>query len=234
MELEERRRREFKDQLDSRRQVMFIPHDEDFVPSATLPRMQTGASTGDVRSELCSRGSRHAFTAPSRRSASATQLSRASASGRQVTGSVGQASRSSFKSHRSAEISLHELQKQAADQEILNVRSALQEFRDLKDRRRTQSPGHLLHLSTLNMGCPQNLVTQQQRALTLPINMAVQPKWSTELKRMNDKIGERLRWERKISAAQPGSLCPERWFMPKQTYKSNPPTPAVRPDKTPK
>lgn len=235
LQLEERRQREFKDQVESRRQVLVIPHeDEDSRrPPGYLPRIATGASVAeDARSELRSAASRslRSATAPSRRSASATQLSRASASGRQITGSVGHASRCSYRSHRSSEISLHELQKEVAQQEVANIRSALADFKRLKDRARVQSPGHAVHSSVINMGCPQNLVTQQQRTLTLPISMAVNPKWSTDLKRMNDKIGDRMNWERKISGALTGAMCPEKWFMPPQDYPSNPVTPLSPPD----
>merc|ERR1712224_42560 len=109
-------------------------------------------------------------------------------------------------------------QTRRANQEVANVRSALEEFYYQRERRKVQSPGHHLHVSSLNMGCPNfNLKTQQQRTLELPISMCVDPKWSSQLKRMNDKIGERLNWEKKISAAITGSVCPERYFMPPQT-----------------
>mmetsp|Transcript_37950 Transcript_37950/g.60113 ORF Transcript_37950/g.60113 Transcript_37950/m.60113 type:complete len:243 (+) Transcript_37950:65-793(+) len=228
VQLEERRRREFNDQMDNRRQVLILPDDSELAQPGSLPRIQTGLSCD--RRAIYNSGSLRSTTAASRRVGSAPQLSRASASGRQVTGaSMGLTSHASYKS-RNSEISYYELQKDAAQKEISDLRSALSDFRQLKDRRKTQSPGHLLHVSCLQMGVPQDLVTQQHRALALPVSMAVQPKWSTELKRMNDKIGERLRWEKKISGTVTGSVCPERWFMPRQTYPSNPNTPVKRPD----
>jgi len=92
-----------------------------------------------------------------------------------------------------------------------------------------------LHLRTgvdsIKMGCPSNYTTQQMRSLTLPIQMMTDPKWSDDIKNMNDKIGLRLEWEKKMSAALTGSISPELKFMPPKTYLSNPPTPYFVPGK---
>merc|ERR1719491_1440988 len=99
---------------------------------------------------------------------------------------------------------------EAAQQEVVALRSALEDYRIRRAKRDTRSPGHHLHMSVLNMGCPRgDMVTATARALQLPIKMAVDPKWSTQLHRTNERIGQRLGWEKNISAAVPGAQIPE-------------------------
>jgi len=98
-----------------------------------------------------------------------------------------------------------------------------------RQRERVKQLNMPLHLRTgnnpIDSGCPANNTTEQMRALSLPIQMATDPKWSTELKRLNGKVGLRLEWERKMAGAVTGQLVPELKHMPPKTYVSNPPTP---------
>jgi len=233
---EDRRKREFQDQLADRRQVMIIADEpaqsRPRVATGYLPRLATGASRGDgddARSELRTGMSRaedwRAATAPSQRSASRGSQT----GGLRSIGPTG-ASRATFKSGKSSAISLHERQLDNSRQEVVMLRTALSDFKACKAARQCASPGRAVHSHVINMGCGPTMKTSQQGALELPVSMAVNPKWSTNLKRMNDKIGERLNWERKITASVTGSCDPERVHMPKQTFPTNPPTPIVSRD----
>lgn len=122
---------------------------------------------------------------------------------------------------------------QAAESKRLLPRSVLEDYiqaaESKKQRERQKQLDMPLHLRTgenpVSNGCPPNNTTEQMRALNLPIQMATDPKWSTELKKMNGKIGLRLEWERKIGASVTGQLVPELKHMPPKTHVSNPPTP---------
>jgi hypothetical protein len=117
------------------------------------------------------------------------------------------------------------------------ARSELQAFYDAKEgkiqRERQAQLDMPIHLRSgpnpVDAGCLPNYLTEMERALRLPVKMATDPKWSTGLKKMNDKIGKRLEWERKMAAALTGSIVPEWKHMPPQDYKSNPPTPYFKP-----
>lgn len=92
-----------------------------------------------------------------------------------------------------------------------------------------------LHLRTgtnpLDMGCPANYLPQSLRAAQLPVKMATDPKWSTDLKKLNDRIGMRIEYERTVSASVPGMMSPEMHYMRPKRYLSNPPTPYFVPGK---
>merc|ERR1711920_511756 len=96
-------------------------------------------------------------------------------------------------------------------------------------RKREKNFAMPLHLrvgpNPVDMGCPRNLITEAQRAATGPVQMAVDPKWSTELKKMNDRVGCRIEYERRIAASVTGSMAPEAHHMIPKRYLSNPPTP---------
>jgi len=81
------------------------------------------------------------------------------------------------------------------------------------------------------MGCPTVKVTEQMENLSLPIKMATDPYWSTDLKRINGKVGQRLEYERKLSASITGAMVPEVYHMPPKDFISNPPTPYFVPGK---
>merc|ERR1711920_608831 len=86
-----------------------------------------------------------------------------------------------------------------------------------KQRKREKNFAMPLHLrvgpNPVDMGCPGNLITEAQRAATGPVQMAVDPKWSTELKKMNDRVGCRIEYERRIAASVTGSMAPEAHHM---------------------
>jgi len=105
-----------------------------------------------------------------------------------------------------------------------------------KERERQKALDRPVHLrpnptNPISSGCPSNYVTQQMRSLQLPLQMATNPKWSTDLKNINDKIGLRLEWERKMAAALPGSMIPELRHMPPKQFVANPPRPFFEPGK---
>mmetsp|Transcript_55304 Transcript_55304/g.140277 ORF Transcript_55304/g.140277 Transcript_55304/m.140277 type:complete len:328 (+) Transcript_55304:78-1061(+) len=116
-------------------------------------------------------------------------------------------------------------------------RSALGDYQALmkagKDRERMKRLDMPLHLRTgpspVYMGHPASYLTETRRAAALPVQMAVDPKWSTDLKRMNDRAGQRIEYERRLSAAISGSISPELIHMYPKKHISNPPTPYFRP-----
>merc|ERR1719498_2121775 len=63
-----------------------------------------------------------------------------------------------------------------------------------KQREREKALKRPVHLrpnpcNPLDNGCRPNFKTEQARALELPVQMATNPKWSTDLRNMNNKIG---------------------------------------------
>jgi len=109
---------------------------------------------------------------------------------------------------------------------------------DARDRDRAKQLAMPLHLrtgtSSTDMGCPIEYVTQTHRAANVPIKMAVDPKWSTDLKKVNDRVGLRIEYERRLSASIPGSMSPELPFMFPKGYVSNPPSPYAEPGNLPR
>lgn len=210
-------------------------------------RLGTSRSAADVLEEA----GRPPPTGLSRHSASARELLPATSYGRQGTASVAQtqASRQSLRSHLSA-ASLRSRISEAVQKELARgniseevqkelARSELRTYyeacEDKKQRGRQAQIDMPLHLRTgvdaIQMGCPNNYTTQQMQSLSLPIQMMTDPKWSTDIKKMNNKIGLRLEWEKKMSASLTGSISPELKFMPPKSYISNPPTPFFVPGK---
>eukprot|EP00929_Paragymnodinium_shiwhaense_P085290 TRINITY_DN45708_c0_g1_i1.p1 TRINITY_DN45708_c0_g1~~TRINITY_DN45708_c0_g1_i1.p1 ORF type:complete len:259 (-),score=53.25 TRINITY_DN45708_c0_g1_i1:68-844(-) len=112
-------------------------------------------------------------------------------------------------------------------------RTALDDYKSNQqgaaDRARDKLMGMPPHLrpgiNPIDYGCPVKYETQTSRVLNRPPKMAVDPKWSSDLKRMNDKIGERAKYERALSASVTGSISPELPYMPAKEFLSNPPTP---------
>jgi len=120
-------------------------------------------------------------------------------------------------------------------------RSALDDYRayqqSTKDRERAKRFAMPLHLRTgpspVYMGFPPRFLAESLDAASRPVKMAVDPKWSTDLKKMNDKVGMRIEYERRLSAAVTGSLAPELPHMYPKRHLSNPPTPYFRPGAKP-
>lgn len=98
-----------------------------------------------------------------------------------------------------------------------------------EQRARTKNLEMPVHLRTgtsiIDSGCKTNYTTTQMRSLNLPVQMATDPKWSVDIKRMNNKIGLRVNWERKIAGAITGQMIPEMKYMPPRPFVTNPPTP---------
>eukprot|EP00928_Gymnodinium_smaydae_P053201 TRINITY_DN37245_c0_g1_i1.p1 TRINITY_DN37245_c0_g1~~TRINITY_DN37245_c0_g1_i1.p1 ORF type:complete len:240 (+),score=46.99 TRINITY_DN37245_c0_g1_i1:200-919(+) len=131
-------------------------------------------------------------------------------------------------------------EREAAQREFNGKRwgeSAIADFHTLKDqaaqRKRDKQlalPPHLRSGSNpMTNGCPASYTTQTGEVLLLPTKMAVDPKWSTDLKRTNDRVGQRIKYERGLSASVTGSISPELPYMPPKQYVSNPATPFFEP-----
>merc|ERR1712154_353763 len=89
---------------------------------------------------------------------------------------------------------------------------------DGKQRQREKQLNMPVHLRTgtnpLDMGQTPTYKTVMAAGLEIPVKMAVNPMWSTDLKKMNDRIGMRLEYQRKLSASVPGQTSPELPHMP--------------------
>jgi len=100
------------------------------------------------------------------------------------------------------------------------------------ERARLKKLAMPLHLRTgtnpLDMGCLPNWIPQTLRVSSLPVQMAVDPMWSSDLKKTNDRVGQRIEYERFISDVGVSSVSPEPYFMRKKTHVSNPGTPGKR------
>lgn len=107
---------------------------------------------------------------------------------------------------------------------------AMQE--ESKQRKRAKDLAMPLHLrcgpNPVDMGCPIRYLTATQDANDGPIKMAVDPKWSTDLKKINNKVGMQIQYEAKLSACI-GGLSPELPFMQPKKHLSNPPSPFYKP-----
>jgi len=119
-------------------------------------------------------------------------------------------------------------------------RSALGDYYALlkgkEDRAREKffkMPLHLRGGDPITNGQPPNFLTESLRAQTRPVQMAVDPKWSTELKKMNDKAGHRIEYERRLSGSVTGAMLPELPYMYPKKHLSNPPTPYFKPGQRP-
>eukprot|EP00929_Paragymnodinium_shiwhaense_P079476 TRINITY_DN41379_c0_g1_i1.p1 TRINITY_DN41379_c0_g1~~TRINITY_DN41379_c0_g1_i1.p1 ORF type:complete len:290 (+),score=66.06 TRINITY_DN41379_c0_g1_i1:79-948(+) len=138
-------------------------------------------------------------------------------------------------SHRSA-ASMRSMVEEAVRAEVEKYSALKEYYRDQEaaaQRKRKKNLDRPVHLRTgtnpIDTGCPIEYCTQTQRSLKLPVSMAVDPKWSSDLKKMNDKIGVRITYERRLSGSIPGQLMPELPYMYKKPHLSNPPTPYFQP-----
>eukprot|EP00933_Yihiella_yeosuensis_P066748 TRINITY_DN7117_c0_g1_i2.p1 TRINITY_DN7117_c0_g1~~TRINITY_DN7117_c0_g1_i2.p1 ORF type:complete len:275 (+),score=35.90 TRINITY_DN7117_c0_g1_i2:73-897(+) len=199
--------------LDHSQEVMTTPSDDEHLRLATqasAPRTATGRSEKPPSTGL------------SRKSASTPNL-------RSAHGSVARSSHRSRLSQRS----LASIRSKVSEVVEKEVRTTLGDYYDLKQadakRARDKFMAMPIHLrpgaSPTDQGYLPNLTSATHRALKLPVSMAVDPKWSTELKKMNDRIGVRIRYENKLAAAITGSMAPELPDMWMKEYLSNPPTP---------
>lgn len=155
--------------------------------------------------------------------------------GSRVGGSRMAASSRRSRFSRMSGASVRSFVSEAVEREV--ARSALGDYKAsaeaAKQRHRAKALAMPIHLRTgpnpIDMGQKRNLITEAQDAATRPVQMAVDPKWSTEIKKMNDRAGDRIKYEAHIAGAIPGSLIPElRYSLPKK-HLSNPPTPFFKP-----
>ncbi|CAE8693035.1 unnamed protein product [Polarella glacialis] len=179
--------------------------------------------------------------AQSFRSASAPRLLTSSegsrAGGRESAHGSARASQRS----RCSQISVASMRSRIEEAVQQEVKTALGDYLGLKAdtavRTRAKLLAMPLHLrpspNPVSMGEPPSMITQQQRSLRVPVMMAVDPFWSTDLKKMNDRIGMRIEYERRLSAACTGSMAPELPHMFPKRYLSNPPTPYFVPGMRP-
>mmetsp|Transcript_21166 Transcript_21166/g.49260 ORF Transcript_21166/g.49260 Transcript_21166/m.49260 type:complete len:230 (-) Transcript_21166:189-878(-) len=97
--------------------------------------------------------------------------------------------------------------------------SAKEEARREAPRSRSKvQPDYSLHLrrSVLNMGMPSNVTTTYMAQCSVPVQKAVDPKWSTELKRADWRNAQRIQYDNRLSAATPGSISPEMPLLVKR------------------
>eukprot|EP00929_Paragymnodinium_shiwhaense_P075452 TRINITY_DN38576_c0_g1_i1.p1 TRINITY_DN38576_c0_g1~~TRINITY_DN38576_c0_g1_i1.p1 ORF type:complete len:329 (-),score=71.01 TRINITY_DN38576_c0_g1_i1:62-1048(-) len=111
-------------------------------------------------------------------------------------------------------------------EEVYMVRSALEDYKKQQARKAGRAdPCMPLRMSPMNWGCRPNVVTASQEALQRAPKMTIEPKWSSDIKNMDSKVGERHKWVLKIAGAVNGQMMPEMHWMPPKTHYSNPPTP---------
>mmetsp|Transcript_47018 Transcript_47018/g.102324 ORF Transcript_47018/g.102324 Transcript_47018/m.102324 type:complete len:164 (+) Transcript_47018:49-540(+) len=87
-------------------------------------------------------------------------------------------------------------------------------------RMRKVKPDHTAHLrrSPLQMGAPSSFTTTYMHSTSQPISKANDPKWSTDLKKMDRRLGEKNKYERALCGCT-GALSPELRYLP-ATYKA--------------
>lgn len=123
-------------------------------------------------------------------------------------------------------VTVDTLREEQEKMEVKYVRSALEDYRRRKAARpKVVDPYSELRKNPMNWGCHLATVTETAEAYERPVRMAEDPKWTSDIKRIDGKVGDRLKWGLKIAGAVPGSMAPELQYMPPQTYMSAPPTP---------
>lgn len=170
----------------------------------------------------------------SRHSASAPQLQSGTASRQPTSVSLGRSSRRSIRSSLSV-ASLRSKIEEAVQREL--KRTALSDYNSAIEARKKREREKILKMpialrpspGPLYMGCPPTSETTYMAGSTGPIKMATDPKWSTDLKRINGRVGQRLEFERKLSGSVTGAVIPELYHMPPKEHLSNPPTPYFKP-----
>lgn len=120
------------------------------------------------------------------------------------------------------------VQEEVARSSLGDYISMLQQSKDRERNKRLAMPLHLrTGPSPVYMGHPATTISESLRASTLPVQMAVDPKWSTEIKKMNYRAGQRIQYEDRQSASV--AMLPEVPFMYPKRHVSNPPTPYFKP-----
>lgn len=189
--------------------------------AASRPATSRSATSAPPRTPLLRHGG----------AASAPQLLGGQGSEGPAGGSGGPVPRRSLGSSHSAHGNTQRAPQQSME------RSALEDYyeymREKKHRdlmKNFERPAHLqVGPNPIDMGCPRITDSEAQRSLTRAIKMAVDPKWSTELKKINDRVGLRLEYQQRLSAAGSGAVIPELNLMQPKRHLSNPPTPYFKP-----
>ncbi|CAK9017957.1 unnamed protein product [Durusdinium trenchii] len=80
-------------------------------------------------------------------------------------------------------------------------------------RKKLQPAAAELRRSALNMGLPPQLTTTYMSQCMVPVQKAVDPKWSTDLKRADWRNAQRIQYDNRLSASTTGSISPEMHFL---------------------
>jgi len=108
--------------------------------------------------------------------------------------------------------------------------------KDQQQRERQKNLEMPMHLRSgpnpLSMGCPRSLTTEIQDGLNEAIRLAIDPKWSTDIHKVNNRVGQRIEYQERLSASVTGAMMPELPYMHPKKFISNPPTPYWKPGKT--
>lgn len=75
-----------------------------------------------------------------------------------------------------------------------------------------------LHRMPINQGAPAQLSSTYTATCQVPVSKAVDPKWSTELKRLDRNNAERIQYDNRLSAATMGSISPEIKYLTKTVF----------------
>merc|ERR1719215_95394 len=110
----------------------------------------------------------------------------------------------------------------------------LADLKGRKDRKIAAELTRSKHLqakaSPVDQGHPNlHPSSEAQDAARRPVAMAIDPKWSTDIKKDNDRVGLRIKYNQDLSASVPGSIVPELKHMRPQKHVSNPATPHFQP-----
>lgn len=87
----------------------------------------------------------------------------------------------------------------------------------MRSRKLARDPVGHLKQSCLQMGVRTEYLTTSKGQQLGPVAKAQDPKWSTELKKVDAFIGLKIQYENRLSASLPGSISPEPKYLPK-TY----------------
>eukprot|EP00930_Biecheleria_cincta_P070132 TRINITY_DN57781_c0_g1_i1.p1 TRINITY_DN57781_c0_g1~~TRINITY_DN57781_c0_g1_i1.p1 ORF type:complete len:250 (-),score=42.27 TRINITY_DN57781_c0_g1_i1:67-816(-) len=161
---------------------------------------------------------------------------RSASESRLVTGATGRSGRTGRS--RCSVASLRSRIQEAVQNEVrtsLGDYFAMKEDQERRERKKAlDRPPHLRPgMNPVDHCCLPNLISETHRGMQLPVKMAVDPKWSTELKKMNDRVGQCIEYQTRLSSSVSGQIAPELPFMHKKSYLSNPPTPYFVPGRRP-
>jgi len=88
---------------------------------------------------------------------------------------------------------------------------------EMKSRKVASDPAAHLKRSSLQMGVATSYMSTSKSQMIGPVAKAQDPKWSTDLKKVDAVIGLKIQYENRLSASVSGSISPELQYLPK-TY----------------